>query len=476
MRLLPRTLFSRLVLVLMIGLAVAQVLSLAIHAHERGRLLAEASGYQSAQRIADLVSVLEPLAPAERDKMVAVLSTPPLVISLTPPRGVVQKNDAESRARAELFKTMLTRQLGSDRAVSVAVTDAPPGRRFRAQLHDAAPDGLHRHFMPMGAAPHFAPQSALSFVARIGLRDGTTITFDARQPAETLTWPYRLLGSLAVLFAAVVALSLVAVRWTTRPLKTLASAAEELGRNINRAPLDESGPAEVQRAARAFNTMQAQLVAYVRERTQLLAAMSHDLKTPITRLRLRAEFIDDPTVRSKIEKDLAEMETLVSRTLDFMRGVANDEAVQAVDVNALLESIQADLQETGGRVDIEGRARAPYRGRPQALKRCIGNLVENAIKYGSAAHIFVEDGSELLQIRVVDEGPGIPAAALERVFEPFYRLDQSRSRDTGGTGLGLSIARSVAENHGGTLAVRNAPQGGLEAIVKLPRLRESVRN
>jgi signal transduction histidine kinase len=232
----------------------------------------------------------------------------------------------------------------------------------------------------------------------------------------------------------------------------------------------------VQRAARAFNTMQAQLVGYVRERTQLLAAMSHDLKTPITRLRLRAELIDDPAVRLKLEKDLAEMETLVSRTLDFMRGVANDEAVQAVDVNALLESIQADLQETGGRVDIEGRARAPYRGRPQALKRCIGNLVENAIKYGSAAHIFVEDGSELLQIRVVDEGPGIPASALERVFEPFYRLDQSRSRDTGGTGLGLSIARSIAENHGGTLAVRNAPQRGLEAIVKLPRQCESVRN
>jgi len=476
MRLLPRTLFSRLVLVLTVGLALAQVLSLAIHAHERGRLLVEASGFQSAQRIADLVTVLEPLAPAERGKMVAILSAPPLLISLAPQRTVAQKNDAESRARAELFKAMLARQLGSERTVSVAVTEAPPGRPFRPRLRDSGMGALHGHSMPMDAGPRLAWQPGLSFVAQVGMRDGTTITFDARQPAETLTWPYRLLGSLAILFAAVVVLSLVAVRWTTRPLKTLADAAEELGRNINRSPLDESGPAEVQRAAHAFNTMQAQLVGYVRQRTQLLAAMSHDLKTPITRLRLRAELIDDPAVRSKIAKDLAEMETLVSRTLDFMRGVANDEPVQPVDVNALIESIQADIQETGGRVDIEGRARAPYRGRPQALKRCIGNVVENAVKYGSAAHIVVEDGSELLQIRVVDEGPGIPPSALERVFEPFYRLDESRSRDTGGTGLGLSIARSVAENHGGTLTVRNSAPRGLEAILKLPRLGEAVRN
>ena len=475
MRLVPRTLFSRLVLVLTIGLALAQLLSLAIHAHERGRLLAEASGFQSAQRIADLVTVLEPLAPAERWKMAALLTTPALLVSLTAPKAVAQKEDAESRARAELFKAMLTRQLGSERTVSVAVTSVPPARSLR-RLQEPSVGGPHGHRMPMGAGPHFGSQPGLSFVAQVGMRDGTSITFDARQPTETLTWPYRMLGSLAILFATVVVLSLIAVRWTTRPLKTLADAAEELGRNINRAPLDESGPVEVQSAAHAFNTMQAQLVGYVRERTRLLAAMSHDLKTPITRLRLRAELIDDPAVRAKLEKDLVEMETLVSRTLDFMRGVANDEALLPVDMNALLETIQADTQETGGRVGLEGRAQAPYLGRPQALKRCVGNLVENAIKYGSAARIIVEDGTELLQIRVVDEGSGIPASALERVFEPFYRLEESRSHDTGGTGLGLSIARSIAENHGGSLVLRNRPQRGLEAILKLPRLAGRVRS
>jgi signal transduction histidine kinase len=215
--------------------------------------------------------------------------------------------------------------------------------------------------------------------------------------------------------------------------------------------------------------MQRRLVAFIRDRARILAAMSHDLKTPITRLRLRAELLDDPQLRAKFEKDLAEMESMVGATLDFMRGVESREPRQPIDVMALLESLQADAAEVNGSVMIEGAAGKPYRGLAQALKRCLGNLIDNAVRYGKSAKIMVEDSPTMLTIRVRDEGPGIPEGDLERVFEPFHRLEGSRSRDTGGTGLGLGIARNIARAHGGDIVLRNVPQGGLEAVLTLPR-------
>jgi signal transduction histidine kinase len=284
-----------------------------------------------------------------------------------------------------------------------------------------------------------------------------------------VTWPYRLLVSIAVLLIAVVAVSLVAVRWATRPLNALADAAGELGKNINRPPLPEKGPEEVRRAAQAFNTMQARLIGYIRERTALLAAMSHDLKTPITRLRLRSELLEDPQQRVKFIRDLDEMEAMVRDTLAFLGGLESGEPVKPVDTMALLESLQADMVEMGGTVSIGGVAKAPFPGRPQALKRCLANLLENAVKYGKSARVIVDDDDTRLEIRIQDEGPGLPQAELEKVFEPFYRVEGSRSRETGGTGLGLTIAKSVAEAHGGSLVLRNRTEGGLEAVLALPR-------
>jgi signal transduction histidine kinase len=318
----------------------------------------------------------------------------------------------------------------------------------------------------MGPGPRLA---GISFVVQAPLQDGTLVTFDSRQPLEAVDWPYRLLLSLGVLLVAVIVLTLFAVRWVTRPLKTLAEAAEGLGADIERPPLPEQGPLEVSSAARAFNTMQRRLVAFIHDRTRILAAMSHDLKTPITRLRLRAELLDDAAMREKFEKDLAEMESMVSATLDFMRGVENRERRQPLDVMALLESLQEDAAELKGRVEIEGGALKPYHGLAQALKRCLRNLIDNAVQYGKSARIRVEDSAAMLRISVRDEGPGIPEGELERVFEPFHRLEGSRSRDTGGTGLGLGIARNIARAHGGDLVLHNLPEGGLEAVLTLPR-------
>jgi len=342
----------------------------------------------------------------------------------------------------------------------------PPAMRARPGFMGPA---AHAPWMMPGAAMHFGSEPGFSFVAQVRLADGALVTFDSRQAAETSGWPYRLLLSLAVLLAAVIAVSLVAVRWTTRPLKALADAADELGRNLDRPPMPEQGPLEVVRAAHAFNTMQARLARTIRERSATLAAMSHDLKTPVTRLRLRAELLEDGELKKKISQDVAEMESMVLATLEFMRGGETAERVQPVDVTALLESLQGDAAVLGGQVLLEGGTARPFVGRPQALKRCLGNLIDNALKYGKSATLSVEDAPDRLVIRIRDRGPGIPEGELERVFEPFYRVEGSRGRDTGGTGLGLSIARNVAQLHGGTLIARNIKDGGLEAVLTLPR-------
>ncbi|HEY7743797.1 MAG TPA: ATP-binding protein [Burkholderiales bacterium] len=475
MRLAPRSLFSRLVLVLLAGLVVAQLVSFAIHMQERGELLSQASGRQSAQRIADIVGFLETLDPAERRRVVAILGAPPMTISLDQPPVLAGGHDADTAARALLFEAMLRRFLGDGRPVTVRVAEAPATALKPAMKRGGKGPGMHGDWTPPWAAMHDTSPSGLSFVAQVRLRDGALVTFDARPPTQAAGWPYRLLLSIAVLLGAVIAVSLVAVRWATRPLKALGDAAEELGRNIERPPLEEKGPVEVARAARAFNTMQARLVGYIRDRTRVLAAMSHDLKTPITRLRLRAELLEDPQLRAKFTKDLDEMEAMVGATLDFLRGQESGEPTRPVDVMALLESLQADLRETGGRMEIQGAAIKPYPGVPQALKRCLANLVENAVKYGRSARVMVDDNDARLVIRIRDDGPGLPPAELEKVFEPFYRVEGSRSRDTGGTGLGLTIARGIAEAHGGRLSLRNREEGGLEATLELPRVPGSGR-
>jgi len=488
MRALPRSLFARMVLILLGGLVAAQLLSFAIHWQERGEFIMRATGMHSAQRIADIVRLLDSIAPTDRARIVSVLNSPPLRISLGGPPLVLAAGDTGKADQAAQYSAVLQRALGENYPLVVTVTDARPwggpgpgysmGPGMMGGPGKWGPDAGRPGQFGRGAfGPGMHRYAGISFVVQARLKDGTLVTFDSRQPLETVNWPYRLLLSLLVLLAVVFAVTLVAVRWVTRPLKTLAEAAQNLGDDINRPPLEEQGPIEVSGAARAFNTMQQKLVKFIAERTRIFAAMSHDLKTPITRLRLRAELLDDPELRTKFEKDLQEMEVMVSAALDFMRGLDSQESQQPLDVMALLESLQADAREVGGQVEIEGAARAPYRGHPQTLKRCLGNLIDNAVKYGNSATIVVADAAEQLRICVRDEGPGIPEGELERVFEPFHRLERSRNRSTGGTGLGLTIARNIAQAHRGELVLHNRPAGGLEAVLTLPRsgIREGVR-
>src|ERR1700761_6320086 len=269
---------------------------------------------------------------------------------------------------------------------------------------------------------------------------------------------------------AVLLLALVAVRFAVKPLKELAKAAEALGRNIYRPPLPVTGPLEVRTAAQSFNAMQEQLTRSLAERTRFLTAVSHDLRSPLTRLRLRTEMLPDTEARERLRGDLDEMEAMVGATLDAVQGVEITEERHEIEINSMLEGLAEDAREAGHEVSIEGRATRPLSGYPRNLKRCLQNLLDNAIRYGDSAKISVSDDDAVLCIAISDEGPGITdEALLERVFEPYFRVSASRSGASGGTGLGLTIARSVAAAHGGTLTLRNGAVKGLVATLRLPR-------
>ncbi|WP_202812133.1 ATP-binding protein [Sulfuricella sp. T08] len=452
----PQSLFSRMVLILLGGLILVQSISVVFHLRERDRLLFRSNSMESAQRIADTLRLLNSLPPADRHKFVAALNSPTLRISLVTPPSSQPRQSPDGANQAASFGMMLRDLLGENPPIAVTVSEMEwPARQHEVNAPYRA-ESIH-------------PRQKTAFTVETHLQDGTTVSLDALPTGQAFPLPPRLLLNLLILLAAVIVLSLLAVRLATRPLNTLASAAEKLGNDINSPPLLETGPTEVRRAAHAFNTMQSRLASYIQERTRILAAMSHDLKTPITRLRLRAELLEDDELRVKFAKDLEEMESMVAATLDFMRGVDNPEPLQPMDIMALLESLQADAAEIGHEVRLQGIAAQPYPCKPTALKRCLSNLIDNAIKYGKSATVIVNDDDKQLQIHILDHGQGIPEAELERVFEPFYRLENSRSRDTGGTGLGLGIARNIAQMHGGELVLKNKAGGGLEVILTLPK-------
>lgn len=468
----PGTLFSQLILVLVIGLIAAQLLAGIVLYQERIRTLYQASGLQSAQRISEIVHLLENHTSDERGHLVRVLNTRHLRIGLGGVAWDKAGTDAGNETLVSLFRTILRRNLGDERPMQMTVTAAeqlpevlPKRPRQGAGRGQGFGMGRRHRMAEMG----LAPGSGLYFLARVQLQDGTWVTFDHRVPEHSADWPWRLSVTVVILLIAVVALSTLAVRWLTRPLSTLAGAAERLGRDINSPPVAETGPLEVKRAAMAFNTMQSRLRLFIEDRTRILAAVSHDLKTPLTRLRLRTETLKDPDLQKRFLKDLDEMRTMTNATLDFLRGMETQEEIQPVDTRALLESLIEDAEETGQSIQLEGGHPRPYRAHPLALKRCLYNLIENALKYGRNVQVHLRELPERLEIIIADAGPGIPEDRLERVFEPFFRLESSRSRDTGGTGLGLSIARNIARAHGGDLVLRNRPEKGLEAILSLPQ-------
>jgi signal transduction histidine kinase len=260
---------------------------------------------------------------------------------------------------------------------------------------------------------------------------------------------------------------------TVRPLKQLARAAEDLGGNIDHPPLPQRGASEIRQASAAFNAMQARIREHVRERTDMLAAITHDLQTPLTRLRLRLEKVDDHALRDKLIHDLSHTQTIVREGLELARSMDVTELLQPLDLDSLLDSVCADAADAGQNVTLTRKPGLTIMARPTALRRCLTNLIDNAVKYGRFAEVSALEGLDAQErqtavISVRDGGPGIAPDQLQKVFEPFFRSEPSRSRETGGTGLGLTIARNIARQHGGGIELVNLAEGGFEARLILP--------
>ena len=302
----------------------------------------------------------------------------------------------------------------------------------------------------------------------IQLTDGSWLMCSAASRSWGLEeGPRRLIVIILVLISTAV-VTLIATRRLARPLQQFAQGARRFGVDFRAPPVEPVGPHEIRQAILAFNAMQAQLQHFIKDRTQMLAAISHDLRTPLTRMRLRGEFIEDEEQQQRLFRDVDEMQAMINSALEFFRDDARLEETTSFDLAELLQTLVDDYRDQAIEVGFEGPARWVYFGRPLGLKRVVGNLLDNAIKYGREPTICLEPEGERLLIRVQDRGPGIAPADLERVFEPFFRLESSRNRSTGGVGLGLSAARAIVLEQGGELTLSNRPGGGLVALVALP--------
>jgi signal transduction histidine kinase len=438
----PRSLAARTATVLLIGLALVQAAGLTIHALDRIDVLRLAQAHTLSEQVMGLYRTVAMTVPADRE---ALLRDLPL------PQGTGAEISA-GPAMATLPDTPFPEQ----RLLRVSMNLVP----LRPSLR---PRQIHIQGGPPGPR----------IVIALRLPDQTWLNVKAEVPPIRLWHSPTFLIAFALMTLAAAALTLWAVRRLTAPVRTLALAAEALGRDVNAPPLPEDGPLEVAKASAAFNTMAARIRRFVQDRTEMLTAIGHDLRTPITRLKLRAEFMDDEEQRRKMLADLEELEAMVSATLAFGRDAKATEPVAALDLAELLRTVldeAADARpEAADRLAYEGPPHLVVRARPLGLKRAFANLVANAVNYGEGARVRLSPPrAGMLTVEVEDDGPGIAPADLERVFEPFHRGEPSRNRETGGVGLGLPIARNILRAHGGDIALANRPTGGLRAIATLP--------
>ncbi|CAN7353137.1 ATP-binding protein [Variovorax sp. LjRoot84] len=427
-RLIPRSLFSRVTLIIVVGLAIAQLLTFAAIRYERSMALRELMMSGIERDIASSIAILDRLPAAERASWLG-------------------------RLERRNYRFML------DGSVTAPAPATPLAQEFAAAIVNA----LHP-FEVVKVAQVAEPTEGLRI--QVKLADGSPVIVDARRVGMPVSnWVMWLLAIQLVVLAVC---AWFAVRLVTRPLARLAAAADELGPDLKARTLGEEGPTEVAHAARAFNAMQRRIAGYMAERVEILAAISHDLQTPITRMRLRTELMDNEKDQLKFRQDLDAMNALVREGVTYARTLHGaTEPPLRIDADALLESMVADYEDSGQAVQLEGRIDAPIVTRPNALRRILVNLIDNALKFGSDVRVRVHAEADRLVVAVLDNGPGIPPDELEAVLKPFYRVESSRNRSTGGTGLGLAIAHQLAMAMGAELSLHNRSEGGLEARVTL---------
>ncbi|HEY0820862.1 MAG TPA: ATP-binding protein [Rhizobacter sp.] len=422
-----KSLHARLLLVLFGGLLLAHGLTFAWVLLERSMVMRGMMVGYLASDIASSVAVLERLPADERAQWLARLSRRNYRFGIEPATAAARP---ASSALARSVAHELAQALGPGRTLQVVEGDTP-GTALRVQ---------------------------------VPLADGTPLVVELDEPRLRISpWAWAALGAQLALLAG---LSAWAVRIATRPLRKLADAADRLRPDSSPTPpLAEDGPSEVSRAAAAFNRMQQRIDAHLKERLHILAAVSHDLQTPITRMRLRADLQPDTALRDKLHADLAEMQAMVEEGIAYARSAhAAQERPQRTDLQALVQSIVLDYRDAGRPVQLTHADALHADTRPQALRRLLCNLVDNALKFAGSAEVALESAPQGWTLKVLDRGPGIPPDRLDSVLQPFVRLEDSRHRGTGGTGLGLAIAQQLAQGLGGRLRLAPRTGGGLEAV------------
>lgn len=447
MHCLPRSLSVRLFLLMVGAVVLAVLLTTALAERDRSRVMRHFRLHAAISHLADAITLLAPLAPSDRVKAAAGLDAREWSISFEP-------STAELRAQPlpELAWIL--------------------AKRLHGQAH--VESGWIEEPAQCGTQPEPCLPTGRTAVVDVRFSEGQRVQIGYRRIRERPP-PHEQKGflmSVALFTVILAAASWWAVRLALRPLRRMTRAAEEFGRDLTHPPMDEAGPREVRRAAEAFNAMQRQIRNSIAERTRILAAITHDLKTPLTRMHLRLEQCTDPALQTKLRDDLAAMRSLVDEGLDLARSLDPAEPMQAIDLGALLQSLSDDAAETGQDVRYEGsdsRGTILVYGRPNALRRVLVNLIDNAVKYGHYARVRLDAFDNKIKVCIRDGGPGIPDEQIGEVIKPFTRLETSRSRDTGGTGLGLAIASNLLASQQGRLILSNPPGGGLEAAVELTR-------
>ncbi|WP_341929479.1 ATP-binding protein [Methyloversatilis discipulorum] len=460
-RLLPRTLFGQILCVLLGGLLLANALGLWLVVEDRVRLSRQMRSDYAATRLAESVALVDETPVAGRERLLRMLESPSTRLSLDEPwyddaKAVPDDFDAFAQRVDERLDARFEHQVvRREQAMLTPHGDAHPLRP-----PPPPPPKLAR-LLPSPPAIDVSTQARLS--------DGSVLTFRYSPPPPPVDRPLRIIVGLLLVAVVVSVLSVWVVRRLTRPLAMFARAADGLARDLDQAPLDTGGPREVAGAAHAFNRMQGALRALIQTRAQALAGVSHDLRLPITRVRLRLEQLPDSPVREAIERDLAEMETLIDDTLAFLRAGDSSESAAPTRLDALVEGVADDIAALGADIEVSGSLAQPVVLRPALTRRALANLMDNARRYGGGrVRVTLSSTDGEARIDIDDDGPGIPDAELEHVFEPYVRLEASRARHTGGSGLGLAISRAVIRAQGGEVTLSRRAEGGLRARVALP--------
>ncbi len=460
-RLWPKRLAGQMIALLLLALVLAQLVTLMIFADERRFAIRAADRSQLLGRAVSVVRLLENSPTSLHQQILETAGDPKMRYWLSATSAVDADHDDRHRDRfvgrrlAELLDERTRREV----RVELDDDDDDDDDRWRRWWRDKRQEEgrRKRRHWPLGV------------VISVQLKDGRWLNLESGLPPPALGWTMPALTWLGLMALALSSVVIIMVRRITRPMAALADAAERAGRGETVEPLPEMGPIDMRQTTAAFNDMHARLQRFVRDRTGMLAAMSHDLRTPITTLRLRAEFIEDDEIKGKILETLDDMQRMTEATLTFMREEAAVEPTRPVDLTALIESIVADLMDLGHDAQFISTERVIYACRASSIKRALSNLVENAIRYGGKASVELAETDEMLIILIDDAGPGIPEDQIERMFEPFVRLDESRNEETGGIGLGLAIARSIIRSHGGEINLANRGEGGLRATISLPK-------